>query len=99
MQTTNTPPAVADKALNGHHQQQHTTSQRKGGFFSSSPGFGGWIKLYAVDLGTMLAMGMIGLGVYFADPAPTRSFAVDFSDGESECAKGDETRRRRHGLQ
>ncbi|ORY61907.1 phosphatidic acid phosphatase type 2/haloperoxidase [Leucosporidium creatinivorum] len=49
---------------------------------SSSPGFGGWLKLYALDLLSMLAMGMVGLGVYFADPAPTRSFAVDFSDGE-----------------
>lgn len=43
------------------------------------------MRLYAVDLLTMAALGAIGLGVYFADPAPTRSFAVDFSDGESEC--------------
>jgi len=30
----------------------------------------------------MLIMGMIGLGVYFADPAPSRSFPILFRDGE-----------------
>ena len=30
----------------------------------------------------MVAMGMIGLGVYNAHPAPTRSFPVYFQDGE-----------------
>ncbi|KAM0752350.1 acid phosphatase/Vanadium-dependent haloperoxidase [Meredithblackwellia eburnea MCA 4105] len=31
---------------------------------------------------TMAALGAIGLGVYSAEPAPTRSFAVTFRDGE-----------------
>lgn len=35
-----------------------------------------------IDFFTMLAMGMIGLGVYFARPAPSRSFPVYFQDGE-----------------
>ena len=30
----------------------------------------------------MAAMGAVGLGVYNADPAPSRSFPITFSDGE-----------------
>jgi diacylglycerol diphosphate phosphatase/phosphatidate phosphatase len=30
----------------------------------------------------MAIMGAIGLGVYMADPAPSRSFPVIFNDGE-----------------
>lgn len=30
----------------------------------------------------MAAMGAVGLGVYMAPPAPTRSFPVQFVDGE-----------------
>ncbi|GAA6050077.1 hypothetical protein JCM3770_001358 [Rhodotorula araucariae] len=41
-----------------------------------------WFKMYYVDLLTMAALGAIGLGVYFADPAPTRNFPITFSDGE-----------------
>ncbi|TFK42938.1 phosphatidic acid phosphatase type 2/haloperoxidase [Crucibulum laeve] len=44
--------------------------------------FGSWIRLHGVDLITMAVMGAIGLGVYFADPAPSRSFPVYFQDGE-----------------
>ncbi|RXK36888.1 hypothetical protein M231_05862 [Tremella mesenterica] len=40
-----------------------------------------WIRLYAVDLLTMAAMGAIGLGVYEADPAPSRSFPIYNLDG------------------
>jgi hypothetical protein len=40
--------------------------------------FGRWIRLYGVDLLTMAAMGAIGLGVYEANPAPSRSFPVYF---------------------
>ncbi|GAA6003123.1 hypothetical protein JCM10207_001759 [Rhodosporidiobolus poonsookiae] len=46
------------------------------------PTVGEWIRMYWVDLLTMAAMGAVGLGVYEADPAPTRSFPVTFSDGE-----------------
>ncbi|KAG9240403.1 phosphatidic acid phosphatase type 2/haloperoxidase [Calycina marina] len=49
---------------------------------SSKPTFGQWLKGTWVDLATMLVMGMIGLGVYFAHPAASRSFPVYFQDGE-----------------
>lgn len=38
--------------------------------------FSRWIRLHLVDLITMAAMGAVGLGVYEADPAPSRSFPV-----------------------
>ncbi|CAG8975066.1 hypothetical protein HYALB_00009928 [Hymenoscyphus albidus] len=44
---------------------------------SSKPTFGQWLKATWLDLATMLAMGMIGLGV-----APSRSFPIFFQDGE-----------------
>ncbi|KAI1414432.1 acid phosphatase/Vanadium-dependent haloperoxidase [Hypoxylon sp. FL1857] len=46
------------------------------------PSFGQWLKVTGLDIITMICMGAIGLGIYEADPAPTRSFAVTFSDGE-----------------
>ncbi|RKU45127.1 hypothetical protein DL546_003975 [Coniochaeta pulveracea] len=47
------------------------------------PSFGQWLKFTALDILTMVVMGAIGLGVYFANPAPNRSFAVTFNtDGE-----------------
>jgi diacylglycerol diphosphate phosphatase/phosphatidate phosphatase len=49
---------------------------------STRPTFGQWLKRTVLDLVTMLIMGMIGLGVYFADPAPSRSFPVRFSNNE-----------------
>jgi diacylglycerol diphosphate phosphatase/phosphatidate phosphatase len=49
---------------------------------SSRPTFGQWLKHTVLDIVTMAVMGAIGLGVYFADPAPSRSFPVRFSDGE-----------------
>lgn len=50
--------------------------------YNSRPTFGQWIKATALDIVTMAVMGAIGLGVYMADPAPSRSFPVTFSDGE-----------------
>lgn len=35
-----------------------------------------------LDIVTMAAMGAVGLGVYNADPAPSRSFPITFTDGE-----------------
>ncbi|KAK3325004.1 phosphatidic acid phosphatase type 2/haloperoxidase [Apodospora peruviana] len=75
-------PAVAPAAhgTNGHartrrgHHEPYTMTTR--------PTFGQWIKVTWLDILTMAAMGAIGLGVYMARPAPTRSFAVTFSDGE-----------------
>jgi diacylglycerol diphosphate phosphatase/phosphatidate phosphatase len=49
---------------------------------SSRPTFGQWLKHTVLDIVTMAVLGAIGLGVYFADPAPSRSFPVRFSDGE-----------------
>ncbi|PTB42584.1 hypothetical protein M441DRAFT_95214, partial [Trichoderma asperellum CBS 433.97] len=46
------------------------------------PSFGQWLKFTWLDILTMVAMGAIGLGIYEAKPAPTRSFPVTFSDGE-----------------
>ena len=42
--------------------------------WNSRPTFGSWIKATALDIVTVAVMGAIGLGVYFADPAPSRSF-------------------------
>ncbi|KAH8684033.1 phosphatidic acid phosphatase type 2/haloperoxidase [Ilyonectria robusta] len=49
---------------------------------STRPTFGQWLKHTWLDILTMAIMGAIGLGVYMAHPAPSRSFAVTFSDGE-----------------
>jgi len=35
-----------------------------------------------LDIVWMAMMGAVGLGVYMAPPAPTRSFPVQFVDGE-----------------
>jgi membrane-associated phospholipid phosphatase len=40
------------------------------------------LKFTWVDILTMIAMGAVGLGVYEAKPAPSRSFPVTFTDGE-----------------
>ncbi|KAJ9111359.1 hypothetical protein QFC19_001127 [Naganishia cerealis] len=44
--------------------------------------FGRWLKLNLLDLITFAAMGAIGLGVYEADPAPTRNFPVFNNNSE-----------------
>ncbi|CAL3969798.1 hypothetical protein PZA11_007626 [Diplocarpon coronariae] len=49
---------------------------------NSRPTFGQWLKVTWLDILTMAAMGMVGLGVYTAHPAPSRSFPVYFQDGE-----------------
>ncbi|KAI0508941.1 phosphatidic acid phosphatase type 2/haloperoxidase [Xylaria bambusicola] len=50
---------------------------------ASRPSFGQWLKVTWLDILTFVIMGVIGLGIYEAPPAPTRSFAVTFpSDGE-----------------
>ncbi|KAF2828768.1 PAP2-domain-containing protein [Ophiobolus disseminans] len=50
--------------------------------YNSRPTFGQWIKATALDIVTMAVMGAIGLGVYMADPAPSRSFPITFQNGE-----------------
>ncbi|KAK8850551.1 hypothetical protein IAR55_004469 [Kwoniella newhampshirensis] len=59
--------------------RDHTTSSPGG--YGAGFSLGRWIRLHAVDLITMAAMGAVGLGVYEADPAPTRSFPVFNVDG------------------
>ncbi|TGJ88511.1 hypothetical protein E0Z10_g259 [Xylaria hypoxylon] len=50
---------------------------------ATRPSFGQWLKVTWLDILTFVIMGVIGLGIYEAPPAPTRSFAVTFpSDGE-----------------
>ncbi|WAO95719.1 AcidPPc domain-containing protein [Fusarium falciforme] len=49
---------------------------------SRRPTFGQWLKCTWLDILTMICMGAVGLGVYEAKPAPSRSFPVTFSDGE-----------------
>ena len=52
------------------------------GLYNRRPSFGKWLKMTWPDLITMVCMGAIGLGVYEAHPAPSRSFPVYFQDGE-----------------
>lgn len=81
-----TTPAAADTTTaTGTH---HTHEKKQGVFgrkdrkhvpagsasYNSRPTFGQWIKATALDIVTMAIMGAIGLGVYMADPAPSRSF-------------------------
>jgi diacylglycerol diphosphate phosphatase/phosphatidate phosphatase len=57
-------------------------AHHEGRTWNSRPTFGQWIKATALDIVSMAVLGAIGLGVYFADPAPSRSFPVTFKDGE-----------------
>lgn len=70
------------------HRQGREKSHGAGGYdinsgqFNRRPSFGQWLKVTWLDLVTMVIMGIIGLGVYEAHPAPSRSFPVYFQDGE-----------------
>ncbi|KAI0050024.1 acid phosphatase/Vanadium-dependent haloperoxidase [Auriscalpium vulgare] len=44
--------------------------------------FATWLRLHGVDLVTMALMGALGLGIYEAPPAPSRSFPIYFQDGQ-----------------
>ncbi|KAH9877652.1 hypothetical protein IAQ61_003020 [Plenodomus lingam] len=89
----NTTPVVADTttATGTHsHEKKQSLSGKQGpghvstgaSTYNSRPSFGQWLKATALDIITMAAMGAVGLGVYMADPAPSRSFPVIFQDGE-----------------
>ncbi|KAH6658684.1 phosphatidic acid phosphatase type 2/haloperoxidase [Truncatella angustata] len=73
--------AAATSTTNGtrHKRRDHVSEAYSMG---KRPSFGQWLKLTWLDILTMAIMGAIGLGVYMAHPAPTRSFPVTFSDGE-----------------
>ncbi|KAK8244791.1 PAP2 superfamily protein [Phyllosticta capitalensis] len=82
--TTSTAPSTAPVVGNGHHHR--TNGKHHGPVYNEAlnkrPPFGQWLKVTWPDILTMVCMGVIGLGVYQADPAPSRSFPVTFSDGE-----------------
>lgn len=52
------------------------------GMLNKRPKFGQWLKVTWPDILTMVIMGVVGLGVYEAPPAPSRSFPVYFPDGD-----------------
>ncbi|KAL6702778.1 hypothetical protein ACN47E_000962 [Coniothyrium glycines] len=87
------PAATADttNATAVHHEKKPGMFGRKeprashhsaSASYNSRPRFGQWLKATWLDILTMAIMGAIGLGVYMADPAPSRSFPVVFQDGE-----------------
>jgi len=82
----NTTPVAADTTTaTGTHEKRSRPRRASRGAASSHntrPSFGQWIKATWLDILTMAIMGAIGLGVYMADPAPSRSFPVIFQDGE-----------------
>ncbi|KAI7553482.1 hypothetical protein KC331_g1206 [Hortaea werneckii] len=45
------------------------------------PSFGQWLKAAWPDLLTMIIVGAVGLGAYWAPPAPNRSFPIHHQDG------------------
>lgn len=63
-----------NKGHNGHVGETYSISKR--------PSFGQWLKATWIDILTMVAMGLLGLGIYEAKPAANRSFPVTFADGE-----------------
>src|SRR5690242_9415626 len=73
-------PADTAAATGSHHREKKASvfgsKNEHGGArtWNSRPTFGAWIKATALDIITMAILGAIGLGVYFADPAPSRSF-------------------------
>ncbi|KAK3954771.1 phosphatidic acid phosphatase [Pseudoneurospora amorphoporcata] len=81
-----TAPPVATDGTHGHHTTHKERKARRHGFepytMTTRPTFGQWLKYTWLDVLTMAILGAIGLGVYYAHPAPSRSFAVQFSDGE-----------------
>lgn len=87
-----TSPAAAETttATGMHHEKkpgmfgrkEPRTSHSGATSYNSRPRFGQWLKATWLDILTMALMGAVGLGVYMADPAPSRSFPVIFQDGE-----------------
>ncbi|RDW66515.1 hypothetical protein BP6252_10150 [Coleophoma cylindrospora] len=75
---------VAPANGNGTHEKtsHHGAKQPLIMDMSRRPPFGQWLKVTWLDIVTMIIMGVIGLGVYEAHPAPSRSFPVYFADGE-----------------
>lgn len=64
------------------HGHRRTRAPVESYSMSKRPSFGQWVKHTWLDFATMVVMGALGLGIYFAEPRPARSFAVTFSNGE-----------------
>ncbi|KAK4134945.1 putative lipid phosphate phosphatase 1 [Trichocladium antarcticum] len=73
------PLPVAENHGRGRRHHHHSAEPYT---MSSRPTFGQWVKGTWLDILTMAVLGAIGLGVYYAPPAPSRSFAVEFAHGE-----------------
>ncbi|KAG6040798.1 hypothetical protein E4U41_007015 [Claviceps citrina] len=71
------PPAAGGHAATKTRRRRHEPYR-----MLSRPTFGQWLKCTVLDIVTMIVLGAVGLGVYMASPAPSRSFAITFSDGE-----------------
>ncbi|KAK7752145.1 hypothetical protein SLS62_005889 [Diatrype stigma] len=75
--------APAAAASNGHSSRRRNREYTPATYtMMHKPPFGQWLKHTWGDILTMVLMGVLGLAVYEAPPAPTRSFPVTFSDGE-----------------
>ncbi|PPQ68501.1 hypothetical protein CVT26_003440 [Gymnopilus dilepis] len=62
--------------------KENLANGQQGGSIGRPFRLSAWLRLHGVDLITMALMGALGLGIYFADPAPTRNFPIYFQDGE-----------------
>lgn len=68
---------AAPGTAQGYTEQGFANQQQQGRRgFATGFSFVRWVRLHVLDLITMAAMGAVGLGVYEADPAPSRSFPV-----------------------
>lgn len=76
---SNQPAAVTTAAVVDDSHEKHDFDDAS---LSTRPTFGQWLKIHWRDILTMIAMGAIGLGVYEAPPAPSRSFPVYYPDGD-----------------
>ncbi|KAK6438194.1 hypothetical protein LTR95_005602 [Oleoguttula sp. CCFEE 5521] len=74
--TTREKPARSGLLSKRDNRHANTGATHGNGSLNTRPTFGQWIKGTWLDLLTMLIMGVIGLGVYKAPPAPSRSFPV-----------------------
>ncbi|KAK5138493.1 hypothetical protein LTR08_000079 [Meristemomyces frigidus] len=70
--------------ISRRERRQHDNSElvHNNDTVNSRPSFGQWIKVTWPDILTMIAMGLIALGIYKANPAPSRSFPVFFPSGD-----------------
>lgn len=62
-------PAIAEPATTHHREKRGPVVMN----MNTRPSFGQWLKVTWLDLFTMAAMGMIGLGVGSLNPYPSTS--------------------------